>query len=200
MSIQIRMATAADAEACVEIYAPVVRSTSISFETEPPTVPEMEARISEYLEHAPWLIYEEDGRVLGYAYGSKFRPRAAYRWNVEASTYLALEARSRGVGSLLAELLIDLLRFQGFQSLYGVIALPNPASERLSEKFGMKQVGLLPKAGHKNGAWHDVALWHMELNLAVATPAEPKSMAECMESPEWQVMFAAANTAIQAGS
>lgn len=193
MSTQIRMVSNDDAEACAAIYAPVVRETAISFETDPPTVDEMAVRIDEYLKIAPWLVYEMDGNVLGYAYGSKFRPRLAYRWSVEASTYLAPEARGRGVGTKLAVLLIDLLRIQGFQSVYSVIALPNPASERLSEKLGMKQVGLLPKSGFKLGEWYDVAQWHMELNPATANMPEPKTPSECEALPAWHAAFATSN-------
>ncbi len=193
MSELIRMATAKDAAACAAIYAPVVSDTAISFETAPPTEAEMADRIAEYSQIAPWLVFESSGEVLGYAYGSRFRPRPAYRWCVEASGYLAPEARGRGVGTRLLVLLTDLLRIQGFQSLYGVIALPNPASERLCEALGMTRVGALPKAGYKLGTWHDVAQWHMELNPAVEDPSEPKSPAESEDLPEWQAAFAAAN-------
>ncbi len=193
MTETIRMATSDDAAACAAIYAPSVTDTAISFEMEPPSADEMARRMSEYMEVAPWLIYESDGKVLGYAYGSKFRPRAAYRWCVEASTYLTPEVQSRGIGTRLGRLLIELLRLQGFQSVYSVIALPNPASERLSEKLGMKRVGVLPKSGFKLGSWHDVAQWHMELNPAVSDPPEPKSPTECETLPKWQAALRAAN-------
>ena len=186
MTGTIRMATQVDAEACAGIYAPYVRDTVISFETEPPSIDEMRQRMASNLEYAPWLIYEERGRVLGYAYAGKFRPRLAYRWAVEGSYYFAPEAQGRGLGFATANLLHDLLRLQGFQSVYDVIALPNPASERLAEKLGKRCVGILPKSGYKHGRWIDVAYWHMELNPAVADPAEPKTIAECAAVPEWR--------------
>ncbi len=195
MSQLIRLATPVDGAACAAIYDPVVRDSAISFETDPPTAEDMAARIADYSKVAPWLVYEEESSILGYAYGSKFRPREAYRWCAEASTYLAPEAQGRGIGTRMAQLLIELLRLQGFQSVYSVIALPNPASERLSKKLGMKRVGVLPKAGFKLGEWHDVAQWHMELNPATANPPEPKSPVECDAMPEWQALLDAANSA-----
>jgi phosphinothricin acetyltransferase len=186
------MATPDDAEACLAIYAPVVRDTVISFETVPPALAEMRERIASNLEYAPWLVYEEDGLVLGYAYASKFRPRLAYRWAVEGSYYFAPEARGKGLGFATASLLHELLRLQGFQSVYDVIALPNPASERLSEKLGKRRVGVLPKAGFKLGQWVDVAYWHMELSPTADSPVEPGTMEERSAMPEWQAAMARA--------
>jgi L-amino acid N-acyltransferase YncA len=116
------------------------------------------------------------------------------RLPVPAVTYLADGARGRGIGSRLAGLLVELFRFQGFQLIYSVMALPNRASERLSPRLGMKQVGLLPNAGYKLGSWHDVAQWDMEMNPATDVPEEAKSMAECAGSPEWDALIAAANS------
>ena len=187
----IRLATVDDAEACLAIYAPIMENTVISFEITPPTLDEMRERVRSYLEFAPWLVCEVDDRVIGYAYAAKFRPRLAYRWAVEGSYYFAAEARGKGLGFATAMALHELLRIQGFQSIYDVIALPNYASERLSEKLGKRRVGVLPKAGYKDGQWIDVAYWHMELNPAVDNPAEPKTMAECMALPEWQAVLGA---------
>src|SRR5688500_15390094 len=100
---RIRMATAGDAEAIQQIYAPFVTDTSVSFELVPPTVDEMAQRISTTLERTPWLVYEQDGRVLGYAYASKHRDRAAYQWSVEVSAYVRSEARRTGLARALYE-------------------------------------------------------------------------------------------------
>lgn len=189
----IRMATPDDAEACLRIYEPIIRETSISFETEVPSIEEMRGRISEYLGYAPWICYEEDGVVVGYAYGSRFRPRAAYRWSVEGSVYLALDSRGKGVGMALGLLLSQLLRLQGFQVLIGGIALPNPASEGLIAKLGMKRMGVLPRVGFKFGEWHDLALWQMELNEASMSPGEPLSVEELAGTQAWNEAFAGAN-------
>ena len=193
MANLIRMATRDDAEACLRIYEPIIRETSISFETEVPSVEDMRGRISDYLGYAPWICYEEDGVVVGYAYGSRFRPRAAYRWSVEGSVYLALDSRGKGVGMALAGLLSELLRLQGFQVLIGGIALPNPASEGLVEKLGMERMGVLPRVGFKFSEWHDLALWQMELNEPSVNPSEPLSVVECAGTPGWDAAFAGAN-------
>src|SRR4051812_1519259 len=110
----IRPASAADAEAIAAIYRPIVLDTAISFETVPPGPAEMERRIAATLEIAPWLVYEEQGKLGGYAYGSRHRERAAYQWSADVSVYVDEAFRRRGIGSALYKALFPLLRLQGF--------------------------------------------------------------------------------------
>src|SRR3954469_25055105 len=110
----IRPASAADAEAIAAMYRPTVLDTAISFETVPPGPAEMERRIAATLEIAPWLVYEEQGKLGGYAYGSRHRERAAYQWSVDVSVYVHEAFRRRGIGSALYKALFPLLRLQGF--------------------------------------------------------------------------------------
>jgi phosphinothricin acetyltransferase len=112
---------------------------------------------------------------------------------VEGSFYLAPEVRGRGIGFALGTVLIELLKLQGFHGLFGAIALPNVASERMSEKLGMRCVGVLPRAGFKLGRWHDVAYWHMELNEPTSMPIEPKTPMQCAGMPEWHAALEGAN-------
>src|SRR5262245_25436466 len=109
----IRLATPGDAPEVAAIYAPVVRATAISFELDPPTEAEMAARIEAALPHAPWLVGTDAGGVLGFAYASKHRERAAYGWSVDASVYVHERARRRGVARGLYTSLFALLRVQG---------------------------------------------------------------------------------------
>ena len=163
----IREATADDAAAVAEIYAPVVRDTIISFEEEPPSADEMARRIE--ASHL-WLVAEDAGEVLGYAYGAPFHPRAAYRWSVEVSVYLAEPARGRGVGKRLVAELVDRLRAMGFVNAFGGTALPNPASERLLESLGFEPVGVQQDVGFKFDAWHDVSWRQLRLQEPTVPP------------------------------
>ena len=168
----IREATAADAAVIAAIYAPMVTGTIISFEEEPPSAEEMADRIA--ASHV-WLVAEEDGDVVGYAYATAFHPRAAYRWSVEISIYLAPEARGRGVGNELLTPLLDRLREMGFVQAFGGTALPNPASERLLESFGFKKVAHWERVGFKFDAWHDVSWRQLTLREPTVPPPELRS-------------------------
>jgi phosphinothricin acetyltransferase len=165
----IREATAADAEAVAAIYAPLVADTVISFEEEAPSPAEMADRIA--ASHV-WLVAEEDGEVVGYAYATRFHPRAAYRWSAEASIYLAPEARGRGIGKELIAELIERLRQMGFVNVFGGTTVPNPASEGLFESFGFKKIAHQEHAGFKLGAWHDVSWRQLTLREPTVPPPE----------------------------
>jgi L-amino acid N-acyltransferase YncA len=167
--VAIRDAGAADAAAIAAIYAPLVTDTIISFEEEPPSAEEMARRIA--ASHA-WLVAEEDGRVVGYAYAAQFHARAAYRWSTEVSIYLAPQARGRGIGKQLFAALLERLRDMGFVNAFGGTALPNPASERLLKGFGFKKVAHWDRAGFKFGAWHDVSWRQLELQEPTVPPPE----------------------------
>ena len=168
----IRDATADDAAAIAAIYAPLVTDTIVSFEEDPPSAEEMADRIA--ASHV-WLVAENDGEVVGYAYGARFHPRAAYRWSTEASIYLAPEARGRGTGKrLVAELLVR-LKAMGFVNVFGGTSLPNPASERLLESFGFKKVAHWEHVGFKFDAWHDVSWRQLTLQEPTVPPPEPRN-------------------------
>lgn len=170
---RIRMATAADGAACAEIYAPIVATTTISFELTPPTAAEMAARITTTLTYAPWLVYEVDGAVAGYVYATKHRERAAYQWSVDVSAYTHPAFQRRGIGATLYRRLFDLLRRQGFYAAHAGITLPNQASVAFHEALGFLPIGVYPKVGHKFGAWRDVGWWQLELQLRNGEPQPP---------------------------
>jgi L-amino acid N-acyltransferase YncA len=171
----IRSATSRDAAAIAAIYDPVVRATPISFETDPPGPDEMARRIAATTRTHPWLVAEQDGVVLGYAYGAPARSRAAYRWCAEVSVYLAAEARGRGVGGELLDELLDELSRRGIATVIAGTTLPNPASVRLFESRGFEQVGVFRRAGYKLGAWHDVGWWERFLYDGDAGLPNPKT-------------------------
>ena len=125
---------------------------------------EMAARITEVLGlELPWFVWEENGRVLGYAYAGKWKSRCAYRYSVESSIYLAKEATGRGLGTKLYVALIDALRAKGIHSIIGGIALPNPASVGVSEKLGFQKIGQFKEVGWKFEQWIDVGYWELIL-------------------------------------
>jgi len=171
--VQIRLAEAGDAGGIQAIYARVVTETPISFETEPPTAAEMNGRVDDTLPDHPWLVLDDGGRVLGYAYGHRFGDRAAYRWSVQCSIYVHADARGRGAGRALYSALIAVLRAQGYRQAFGGIALPNPASVALHESFGFEPVGVYRRVGWKLGAWHDVGWWQVPLAAGEGTPNPP---------------------------
>lgn len=146
----IRLATIADAEACAAIYAPYVNDTAITFEAEPPSPAEMARRITKALEHHTWLVLEHNGRVVGYAYGSTFHPRAAYRWACEVSVYLQQNVRRTGGGKALYETLFARLMERGFRIAIAGMTLPNEASVSLHRGMGFQEVGTYRRIGFKH--------------------------------------------------
>jgi L-amino acid N-acyltransferase YncA len=172
----IRLATLDDAEAIRDIYAPFCEATPVSFETEAPSVDEMRLRIAKTLESLPWLVCERDDRVLGYAYASKHRERAAYRWSVDVSAYVRDGYRRAGVGRALYTRLFELLRLQGFYTALAGITLPNPGSVGLHESIGFEPVGVYRRIGFKCGEWHDVAWYQLALREYTSRPEEPSDI------------------------
>jgi L-amino acid N-acyltransferase YncA len=153
----IRDASEDDAAACAAIYAPYVTDTVITFEYEPPTTAEMARRITVAQRTHAWLVLEEEGRVVGYAYGGLFRAREAWSWSCEVSIYLAMGRRRSGGGRALYEALFARLTERGYRTAVAGMTLPNEASEGLHRAMGFEPVGVYPRIGWKFGAWHDVA-------------------------------------------
>ncbi|MDD2769970.1 MAG: GNAT family N-acetyltransferase [Methylococcus sp.] len=156
----IRAATENDAESIVRIYNHYVLNTTITFEEESVSSQDMASRIAEVASNAlPWLVLEQGNEVVGYAYASKWKGRCAYRFSVETTVYLAPGLGGRGLGSKLYEVLLTQLREKGFHAAIGGIALPNPQSIALHEKFGMTKVAHFKEVGFKFRQWLDVGYW-----------------------------------------
>lgn len=165
-----------DAAACAAIYAPFVTATATSFETVAPAADEFAARIERISRTHPYLVAEDGGRVVGFAYGSPHRERAAYRWAADVSVYIERASHRRGVGSALYGALFDLLRAQGLLIACAGITLPNDASVALHESFGFVPIGVYRHIGYKAGGWHDVGWWQLELERPAGDPPpEPKA-------------------------
>lgn len=162
----IRDARPEDAAALLDIYRPFVLDTSVSFELIPPTVAEFEARIASAQTQWAWLVAERGGEVVGYAYASAFRTRAAYRLTVETSAYVHPDHRGRRVAGALYRELFEVLRTKGYCNAYAGIALPNDASIAFHKSMGFTAVGVFHRAGWKFGRWHDVSWWEVRLRDA----------------------------------
>lgn len=175
---QIRIAAAEDAADIAAIYAPFVANTIVSFETEPPDETETRARISKVLESYPWLVCEQDGRVIGYAYGSQHRVRRAYQWSVDVAVYVDPNHHRGGIARSLYTRLFELLRLQGYYNAYAGIALPNAASVGFHESMGFRPIGIYEEVGFKAGKWVDVGWWQLALQPKQAEPGEPGSRAK----------------------
>ena len=174
MALLIRLAREDDSAALAAVYRPYVEDSRISFEDQAPDASEMARRLrGDVPGHHPWLLAEEDGRILGYAASSPFRTRRAYRWTVETGIYLAADVQGRGIGRALLSPLLDLLTRQGYVAAIGAIALPNDASVKLHETLGFFHTGTYRQVGFKFGEWLDVGLWEKELAPRSAAPAEP---------------------------
>lgn len=180
MAHTVRFAAETDATQMLEIYAPIVEETAISFEEVPPSRPEMAGRIRTTLERYPWLTCEETGRVLGYAYAAEFRSRPAYQWAVEVTVYVRSGAQRSGVASALYTSLLGILRTQGFIKAIAGIALPNDASVALHQRFGFKPVGVLQDVGFKLMRWHDVEWWALHLQEPRDPPDAPKPLPDVL--------------------
>ena len=163
---------ARDAAGCAAIYGPFVRRTAATFEERPPTAEEFAARIERISETHPWLVAEEDGEVIGFAYGCPHRERAAYRWAAEVTVYVAPDHHRRGMGKALYRALINLLKEQGIHTLCAGVTLLNPASVSLHESLGFEQIGVYRRIGYKLGRWHDVGWWQLSLTPPTDDPPE----------------------------
>jgi L-amino acid N-acyltransferase YncA len=171
--VTVRDATTADAARCAEIYAPYVEETAISFEAEPPDAAEMARRIAAAAERHAWLVLEDDGAVVGYAYGGPHAPRAAYRWSCEVSVYLELGRRRTGGGRALYAVLLARLAERGYRMACAGMTLPNDASAGLHRAMGFEPVGTYRRIGFKHGTWHDVAWVQRDLGDPSRPLAEP---------------------------
>ena len=182
-SFTLRLASPGDAEQIAAIYAPFCLDTAVSFETVAPDEATMRERISATAARYPWLVaVSETGDVLGYAYASKHRERAAYRWSVDFTVYVAPAAKRREIGTTLYRALTKICQYLGYYRAFAGITLPNEASVRLHEKVGFRPIGIYQRVGFKLGKWHDVGWWSLDLAPEEDAPGEPRLIAEVLGS------------------
>lgn len=168
MILQIRIAEEKDASGILNIYAPFIVNTTITFEYDLPTVTEFGERINKITKNYPWLVCTHEDEIAGYAYACAHRERKAYQWSAEVSVYVAENFRRAGIAKKLYHTLFELCRLQNIINLYAGIALPNEQSEKFHRQCGFQEVGIYKKIGYKLGAWHDV-LW---MYVAIKDPPD----------------------------
>jgi len=177
----IRIATEADVPEMLAIYAPYIDNTTITFEYHVPTPDAFLARFREITAQFPWLVWEEDGRILGYAYGSAPFHRDAYRWCAEDSVYLLPEAQGQGIGRKLCLALEKLLSYQGYQRIYALITAENESSIGFHKSLGYTLRGQLPEAGYKFGRWIGVVWMDKPLGFVEFPSNFPRSWNTIMQ-------------------
>ncbi len=157
----IRNVQIEDAQQLLDIYNYYVVNTVITFDLEALTIDIFKEKITTVSADYPFIVYEENNEILGYAYGSKFRPKPAYNNTVESTVYLKQGFQGKQIGSQLYQELLFLLKQKNVHVVLGVLTLPNEASVKLHEKFGFKQVAHLKEVGLKFGKWQDVGFWQL---------------------------------------
>ena len=161
----IRIATEADVPAILEIYAPYVTGTTITFEYDIPTQAEFLARFQSITRDFPWLVWEEEGDILGYAYACRPFERTAYSWCAEPSIYVKPAAQGRGIGRKLYLALEEILKLQGYRILLALITGENTGSLAFHKQLGYDIAGELKACGYKFGRW--LSVFWMEKSLKI---------------------------------
>lgn len=175
----IRLAERADVPAMLEIYAPYVRETTVTFEYATPSAEEFAGRFDRISARYPWLVWEASGRILGYAYADAAFSRAAYAWDADLSIYLDWNARGRAIGGRLYGCLEEILCRCGYHNLYALITGENEASVRFHERRGYALLGTLRESGWKFGRWLDVRWYGLRLREA-GDPGEAPRAFRCV--------------------
>ncbi len=160
----IRTATANDAFQIAGIYNYYIANTTVTFEEEQVSTEEMQERINEVLKKYPWLVFEQEGKILGYAYASAWKSRCAYKYSVETTVYLQNGLSGKGHGSKLYAELLSQLQKMGLHGVIGGVALPNEACIALHQKNNFEQVAHFKEVGYKFNKWIDVVYWEKILN------------------------------------
>lgn len=194
-NIRIRTARPEDAIELLEIYAPYVRETAVTYEYTVPSQEEFASRIRHTMEKYPYLVAEKDGEILGYAYAGAFHPRAAYAWDAEMSIYIKKDRKRSGIGKTLYEALEKLLAEQNILNVYACIACPEEEDEyltkdsiRFHERMGYRIVGEFRECAYKFGRWYGMVWMEKRIGKRTADPAEVKSFDKSyqVESGIWK--------------
>ena len=178
----IRIATTADVPAMLAIYGPYILQTAYTFEYTVPTETAFSARFASHTRQFPWLVWEETGQILGYAYGSAPFSRAAYQWCCEVSVYLAPHAQGRGIGKKLYAALEQILLRQGYRVIYALVSTENGGSIRFHERLGYRQIAVMPDCGVKFGRWVGIIYLEKRFQPEAIPSVAPCSWLELVEN------------------
>jgi len=168
--IKLSLATKSDSESILNIYAPYVEETAITFEYVVPTLENFTQRMEKIISEFPFIICKIDGDTVGFAYAHKQMERSAYQWNAELSIYVKMGFYQKGIGTALYNALIRILSAQNIKNLYGCVTIPNEKSEKLHAHFGFKSLGVYHMTGYKFDKWYDVVWFEKYLGEHTVPP------------------------------
>ncbi|UCE85928.1 MAG: N-acetyltransferase [Deltaproteobacteria bacterium] len=174
----VRRARDTDLPAIVDIFNWAVLHTHTTFVVEPVRLESWRQAWRETARDHPWFVAERDAVVCGFARAAPHKGPCAYAWSVDVSAYVHPDHHRQGIATALYTRLLPTLRAQGYRSAIAVIAVPNPASERLHAAFGLRRMGTLAAVGFKAGSWHDVEYWQLQLRPDAAPPEPIRPVAE----------------------
>ena len=176
----IRLATVNDSNEILRIYGQYI-NTAITFEYVLPSEEAFKERVKSISSQYPYLVYEEEGKIIGYAYASRYKERAAYQWGAELSIYIDSNFTSKGIGKNLCLTLLELLKLQGVRTVYGCVTLPNQKSEKLQLSLGFEKIGIFRNAGYKCNKWRDIAWFEKSITSYDEKPKEFIPISEVSE-------------------
>lgn len=178
----IRTATTEDAKGILSVYAPYILNTTITYEYDIPTVEEFQERIRKITEFYPFLVCELEGEIIGYAYASKHKERAAFKWGAEIAIYIKDDYHGSGIAGRLYDQIIDILYKQGVYKVYALIDSPNEKSEHFHLKRGFKEIGYLLRTAYKLGRWCDMKYYEKVLRECEGAPIDLLPASKIMEN------------------
>lgn len=187
----IRFATTEDAAAILGIYRYYIENTTVTFEIEVPTVEAFAQRMEGIMANFPWLVCEIDGEIAGYAYASKHGERAAYRWSADLSVYINERYHRNHIATALYTALLELLRKQGYYTVYAGVSTPNPKSEAFHTAFGFRNLGEFQKVGYKLGEWRGVTWFELPISEYGTKPEETVPIGGLEEATCKEILSAA---------
>lgn len=193
---KIRLASLADSASILDVYAPFITDTVITFEYDIPTVAEFGKRITNIQKKYPWLVCEVNGVVVGYAYASEYRERVAYDWSVDFTIYIKPEYHRKNIGKALYSALVEILILQGYYNAYAGVTIPNINSESIHQSLGFKAIGVYQNVGYKFGKWLDTKWFELIMQDHSTSPTTPKIIDEINNTPEFNAIIKKAEQTI----
>lgn len=191
--ILIRLVKEEDVDELLLIYGHYIETSNISFEYEVPTREEFLRRMVSTSSAYPWLVCLINEKIVGYAYAGKHRDRSAYQWSCDASVYLIPESKGVGIGTILYEMLFEILRLQGYYNVFAGIGLPNDTSVAFHKKLGFREIGVYKNVGYKNNSWLDTQWLQLQLKPYDDCPLPPKKFIEIINSVSFERIMEPAN-------
>lgn len=189
----VRLVEKNDAASILNIYGPYVLNTAITFEYDVPTIDEYMNRIETAISEFPWLVCLQSNEIVGYAYATKFRYRTAYQWSPESTIYLSPSIQGKGVARILYETLFEILKLQGYFSVFAGVAIPNEQSEGLHIGTGFEEIGVFKNIGYKLREWHSTRWYQLKLQKYISEPNVPVNINRCKLTQEFRNIIEEAN-------